>query len=183
MKMGFQGDVGSNSEEASYEFIKKLNNENIVPFALITSENVVSALLNKEIEFGVMALNNSIIGEVVETKKAMHKNIELIDTVEIPIHHCLFAKDKNSKIRYVASHIQALMQTQDTRKTILKNVIDVECIDTAIAAKMLADGTYSEDYAVICRKNAGELYNLYLLAENIEDDKSNKTLFGLFKLK
>ena len=70
-----------------------------------------------------------------------------------------------------------------SRKTILKNVIDVECIDTAIAAKMLAKGQYGEDYAVICRKNAGELFGLHLLAENIEDDKSNKTLFGLFKLK
>ena len=106
MKMGFQGDVGSNSEEASYEFIKKLNNENIVPVALITSENVVSALLNKEIEFGVMALNNSIIGEVVETKKAMHKNIELIDTVEIPIHHCFSYSGLNANSRYQKNNIK-----------------------------------------------------------------------------
>ena len=183
MKIGFQGDIGSNSEEATYKFIEKFNNASIVPVALVSSKNVVSALLNKEIDFGVMALNNSIIGEVVETRDAMDKNLELIDTVEIPIHHCLFVKDKNSKIRYVASHIQALMQTAVNRKNIFNNTTDIECIDTAVAAKMLAEGQYGEDYAVICRKNAGEIYGLHLMAENIEDDKTNKTLFGLFKLK
>lgn len=77
----------------------------------------------------------------------------------------------------------ALMQTALNRKNIFKNATDVECIDTAVAAKMLPKGQYGEDYAVICRKNAGELFGLHLLAENIEDDKTNKTLFGLFKLK
>ena len=32
-------------------------------------------------------------------------------------------------------------------------------------------------------ENAGELYGLHLVAENIEDDTTNKTLFGLFRLK
>ena len=183
MKIGFQGDIGSNAEEATAEFIKQMNLPDLKSVALVTSKNVVSALLKQEIQYGIMAVKNSIIGEVIETKEALTKQIELINTIQIPIHHCLFTKYENAKIHYVASHIQALKQTTNTRSKILKNVSEIECIDTALAAKMLFNGEYTDDYAVICRKNAGELYNLYLLAENIEDDKSNQTTFGLFKLK
>lgn len=183
MKIGFQGDIYSNAEEATEKFVKKLNLKNVTPVALVTSKNVVSALIRQEIEYGIMAIKNSIGGEVSETMKAINQNIELIDTIEIPIHHCLFVKNKSSKIHYVASHIQALMQTKENRRKIFKKVTEVECIDTALAAKMLFNGEYPEDYAVICRENAGKFYGLHLLAKNIEDNKSNKTLFGLFKLK
>ena len=183
MKIGFQGDIFSNAEEATDSFIRKLNIENVTPVALITSKNVVTSLINKEIDYGVMAIKNSIAGNVAETKEALTEQIELVDTLEINIHHCLFVKNNQAKIRYVASHIQALMQTVNNRKKILNNVTEVECNDTAISAKMLFNGKYPEDYAVICRKNAGKFYGLHLLAENIEDNKSNKTLFGLYKLK
>ncbi len=183
MKIGFQGDIYSNAEEATEKFVKKLNLKNVTPVALVTSKNVVSALIRQEIEYGVMAIKNSIAGEVAETKEALTEQLKLVDTIEIDIHHCLFTKNNQAKIHYVASHIQALMQTIHNRKKILKNVIEVECIDTALAAQMLFSDKYSEEYAVICRKNAGEFYGLHLLAENIEDDKNNKTQFGLFKLK
>lgn len=183
MKIGFQGDIGSNAEEATGKFVDILKNNKLEQVALITSKNVVSALLDKKIKYGVMAIRNSIIGEVIETKNAINEKIEMIDSIEIDIHHCLFAKNENSLLQYVASHIQALQQTEKTRAKILKDVQEVECIDTALAAKMLYDGEYSENYAVICRKNAGNIYGLKLIAENIEDDKSNKTTFGLFRLK
>ena len=47
-----------------------------------------------------------------------------------------------------------------------------------LSVKLLIDRLFN--WAVLMQEG---LYNLYLLAENIEDDKSNKTLFGLFKLK
>ena len=92
-------------------------------------------------------------------------------------------KQKKSSIQYVASHIQALQQTKGTRKKILKNIPEIECLDTALAAKKLSKGEYPENYAVICRENAGLFFNLTLVAKNIEDDPFNKTTFGFFKLK
>ena len=139
--------------------------------------------INKEIDFGVMAIKNIVAGNVVETKEALTPKIELFDTLDLPIHHCLFKKSPQSNIEYVASHIQALHQTQETRKKILKNVIEIECTDTALAAKMLFNGEYPENYAVICRENAGNFFNLTLVEKNIEDNPFNTTTFGLFKLK
>ena len=149
---------------------------------LLTSKNVASALSQRDVDYGVMAIRNSIAGEVVETKEALSDNIELLGKTEIPIHHCVFTKSSHSKVDFVASHIQALKQTIHTRQKILPEAKEVECIDTALAAKMLFEGEYPENYAVICHKNAGERYGLHLLAENIEDDKINKTTFGLFRL-
>lgn len=183
MKIGFQGDIFSNSEEACKKFIQKMNFNTAQLIPLISSKNVVDALLKKEIDYGVMALKNSIAGPVIETKEVLNNSIQLIETLDLPIHHCLFKKTADSDINFVASHIQALNQTKETRKNILNNVIEIECLDTALAAKMLSEGKYPNNYAVICRENAGLFFKLFLMAKNIEDNKSNLTTFGLFKLK
>ena len=183
MRIGFQGDYLSNSEEASQKFAEILHLKNVMFIPLISSQNVVSHLINKKIDFGVMATKNIVAGEVIETKKALIPDIELISSLDLPIHHCLFKKTKKSSIQYVASHIQALQQTKGTRKKILKNIPEIECLDTALAAKKLSNGEYPENYAVICRENAGLFFNLTLVAKNIEDDPFNKTTFGFFKLK
>ncbi len=183
MRIGFQGDLFSNSEEASQIFAKKMHFENVEFIPLISSKNVVKNLITKNIDFGVMATKNIVAGEVIETKKALIPDIELISSLDLPIHHCLFKKTANSSILYVASHIQALQQTKETRKKILNNIPEIECLDTALAAKKLSKGEYPENYAVICRENAGLFFNLTLVAKNIEDDPFNKTTFGLFQLK
>ena len=95
----------------------------------------------------------------------------------------MFTKSKDAQIDFVASHIQALKQTILTRRKLLPDAKEVICVDTAMAAKMLYDGDYPQNYAVICRQNAGENYGLYLYAKNIEDDPSNETTFGLFVLR
>ena len=55
--------------------------------------------------------------------------------------------------------------------------------DTAIAAEMLSDGRLTEDTAVVCRRNAGEMFGLSMLYENIEDLEGNMTEFKLLRLK
>ena len=42
-----------------------------------------------------------------------------------------------------------------------------------------AIGEYPEGTAVICRRNAGEMFGLTLMYENIEDNKQNMTQFHL----
>lgn len=182
MKIGFQGDLFSNSEEAAFKFSKihKIKTPCFIP--LISSRRVVTALLNKEIDYGVLALENKIAGPVQETLNALSNKIKMIDTLTLPIHHSLFIKNKDSKIDSITSHIQALKQTVKYRKEKFPDIKELEAEDTALAAKKLSTGQYPENYAVICRKNAGEFYHLYLIDENIEDDKTNETLFGLFQL-
>ena len=187
IKIGYQGDIGSNSEEVAKQFATKLSVKNKVVFIpLISSKNVVESLENNLIDFGVVAKENSIAGIVEETKVALqNKNFEIVDTIVLPICHCLF-KLKNTKIediKYIASHTQALRQTANYRKTHFPNTREIEVEDTAISAKNLANEILPSNYAVICRKNAGELYDLDLIAENINDQPNNKTTFIVLKTK
>ncbi|ORX85809.1 hypothetical protein BCR32DRAFT_276024 [Anaeromyces robustus] len=209
MKIGYQGDIGSNSEAAAKIYylnnnIKtnnndtnndddKNNNNNIeikskkyefIP--LLNSINVFNKLMNEEIDVGVAAIKNSIAGEVLETKNALmtieSNFISMITTITISIHHCLFTfKNRDIKqCKVVMSHPQALKQTKKVRKQKFSWLSELEIGDQAKAAKDLSEGKYPSDYAVICRKNAGEASGLTLIEENIEDDPSNETTFGIF---
>lgn len=186
MKIGYQGIEASNSEEASHIFGKKFDNDVIEYVPLVDSYNVVKALVNREIDFGVMAIYNAIAGTVEETKIALEGvNLEKILEIKLPIHHCVF-KNKNtdlSNIKIVASHIQALEQTKNNIKKLFTNCTKMEVEDTALSAKKLANNEIDANTVVICRKNAGEMYNLELVYENIEDEKNNITTFGIYKLK
>lgn len=189
MKIGYQGMEGSNAEEATIFFTNKLGLKNIEKIPLISSKNVVEALNKKEIDYGVLATKNSYAGMVEETQIAIEesqKELEVIEKTELEIHHCIFKKNEeigNTSLKIIASHVQALKQTENNRKKYFKNLQEFETEDTAIAAKYLANGVFSDDTAVICRKNAGEMFGLKLIYENIEDKKDNKTEFGIFKIK
>ena len=71
MKIGYQGIQGSNSEKAAKEFIKKNNLKNVELIPLVNSEQVVRSILEKKIEYGVMAIKNSIAGNVKETETVL----------------------------------------------------------------------------------------------------------------
>lgn len=185
MRIGYQGLEGSNSENAAKILSKelKLNNVNLVP--LITSANVVKELRLKNIDYGVMAIENTIGGLVEETQNALlDMNISVLEEVSVQIHHCIFKKFEINRdsIKNVASHIQALTQCNKNIEKLFPKCNIIETEDTSITAKYLKDGTLSENTAVICSKSAGELFNLELIKENIEDNSNNYTTFGIYKL-
>ncbi len=187
VKIGYQGDIGSNSEAAAKSFAIKLGFINVEFIPLISSARVADSLLKKEIDYGVVAIENSIGGIVQETKIAFENiNTEIISIEILSIHHCVFKKSidiPNDSLKYIASHPQALLQTKETRKKIVSDLKEKEIADTAIGALYLSTGEIDSDTAIICRKNAGEMYGLYLMYENIEDDNNNKTTFHLLKIK
>ncbi len=186
MKVGYQGIVGSNSEEAAQIFVERLNLKDVEYIPLVNSQNVIAELENKNINFGVMATSNKYAGKVEETVKALKgckKEFKCLDTIELPIHHCIFKKNKNIKndsLKIIASHIQALLQTKQFRKDKLPLLQEKEVEDTALAAKYLAEGKLDDTVAIISRKNAGIMFGLELIYENVEDIKDNLTEFKIY---
>lgn len=182
MKVGYQGIEGSNSEYAAKKMVEDLGMLDLEFVPLVKSDAVVAALKCGSIDFGVMAIENSIGGRVEETFNAIqNKNLKQVAVCQLPIHHCLFVKNSDAVIDTIASHIQALKQTSDTRKAKYPDCVEMEIEDTAIGAKYLATGELPETTGVLCRKEAGESNGLVLLAENLEDDKTNHTEFRMFK--
>lgn len=182
--IGYMGIPGSNSEQASIEFSDEMGWKNTVFIPLVDSAGVVSGLIDGKCEYGVVAVANITAGPVEETRESL-KNVDYEVTSEhwVPIHHCIFVKNTDVKIAHICSHIQALLQTKNHLNALYPKADCIECEDTALAAEQLSKGLISEDTAVVCRKNAGEMFGLTLVHENVEDRPDNMTQFQLIRLR
>lgn len=186
MKIGYMGIPGSFSEVAAHELVKNNGLENVEYVPLVCAANILAELKKGIIELGVLGVENSTAGLVKEFVETFG-NVEYdhLDTYVLPIHHCLFKLSAKTPIEHlteVASHPQALSQTKETRAANWPQLTAKEIDDTAIGAEWLAKGTLPDTTAVICSRIAGDLWNLDLIAENIEDSSTNRTTFWLLKL-
>ena len=184
MRIGFQGEHGSNSDQAAKNIVEALNYDGVEYLPLVTSARVIEALKSGDIDYGVLAVENSIGGTVEETAVALRDvNVKTICSIVLDVHHCLFIHPDVSwdDIDCIASHIQALKQTEETRRCQYPELRGFEIEDTAIGAKYLANRELDTNIAVLCPAAAGELYGLRLVAKNLED-KPSRTRFVLIKI-
>ena len=176
------GIPGSNSEDAAMRFVRSMNIQEAELVPLVDSGHVVDALADWSCRYGVMAISNIHAGEVGETAVSLSRvdGIVKLSELWLPIHHCVFVNDDKPVVR-LSSHIQALLQCRDSLKRLYPDAELCESEDTALSAQMLSEGRLGPGTAVVCRRNAGEMFGLRLVHENIEDQKDNMTLFGLFE--
>lgn len=185
MIIGFQGIKNSYNDFATDKFVEMLDSGDAKKLPLITSEKVAKALINKKIDFGVIALKNNIAGLVKESENILKCNLfEIVDIVEMEINHCLFAYNENSaeNLETITSHAQALKQCKIYLKSNFPNCKLREYEDTAKASEDLKNGILSKMTGVICSEKAGKENNLFLVAKNIAD-RTSKTTFCLIRLK
>ena len=182
MKIAYQGIPGSNSEAVSVIFAQ--NQGFVAPeyIPAVHSQGVIDMLRSGQADYGVMATRNLMAGTVGESDNALSTlSHRVIDAQWLSVHHCLFTKSADSRFDTIASHIQALGQCRNRLRTRYGSCRLLEVEDTALAARMLADGSLPETTAVLCRRNAGEMFGLHLVEENMEDDSRNMTEFVLIK--
>lgn len=185
MIIGFQGIKNSYNDFATDIFIERLKIRDVEKIPLVISKNVAKSLIDKEIDFGVIAIKNNIAGIVKESENIMKSNLfQVVDTIEIKINHCLFVFDENSikNLKTVASHPQALKQCENYINSYFPNCKLQEELDTSKTAEDLKNGILSKSTGVICSEKAGIENNLFLISKNIAN-KTSKTTFYLIKLK
>lgn len=183
MLVGYQGIKGSFSNQAANEFVDKMKIEDAKLIPLIDSKTVVDYLIDGNIDYGILAIKNSTAGTVAETEKALsNQSVKCLAYLDLNVIHCLFKKKNINKeiLNKVASHEQALAQTKNTREKYFANLEEITYADTALAAKDLANNILDETNAVICSKIAGELFDLDLIYEGLNDNLDNTTTFGIF---
>ncbi|AIO18097.1 P-protein [Candidatus Izimaplasma bacterium HR1] len=182
--IGYQGIEGSNSEEAARLLAEKLQLKDYLLLPLVSSLNVLTCVETKKTDYGVVAIRNNHGGTVKESMDALYNSpLNLVESIEIPIHHFLYVKDDSiavNDINHICSHPQAFMQCKDTLEKEFKDVKLVPDEDTATAARKLGNGIFSSSTGVLCRKNAGEMNNLYLLKSYLEDNDNNRTEFEMY---
>ncbi len=178
LRIGYQGDLYSNNE-----YVTKVLFPDDKHIPLIKSVNVADALVNGTIDYGIMALYNSIGGQVQETHDVLTDNqLILKNTYGLQIRHYLFSTGIDiQNIREIWSHPQALKQTALWRKDNIPFAKEIAVDDQAKAAREVSKLNRA-DIAVLCRYEAGVAYGLNLLyKDGISDIQNNITIFGVFK--
>lgn len=171
-KIAYQGLPGAYSEQASLQFNPKCE-----PIGYPSFKAAFEAVLKGECDYVCLAMENSLAGSVNATYDLLsNSTLHVIAEQIVHIQHNLMAKKGAvlEKIEKVHSHYQALAQCQGFITT-----HDFEIVtefDTAGAAEIIAKKDSSTS-AAIASKRAAKIFDLDILAQNIEDEKFNYTRF------
>ena len=179
LKLGISGAKGSFSEEAALQYITK-NKFNFSLQYLMDMENVLAAIHNNRIDFGIFPVVNPHGGLVKMAFEAMGKYFfQMIDEVWLQVNHCLLVQPniEQEQITRIVSHRQALAQCRHYIKDQFPNAKKIVWSDTAKAAEALACNEITSLSAVIAPQRCREIYNLKILASNIQDTHPNLTAF------
>ncbi len=181
-RIAYLGPNASFSEMAKDLFCNKYK-INAYPTPMTTIKQVIEFVQNTPDTLGVLPVENSIEGTVRESldnlMSCSNPNIKILSEIVMPIRHCLLSRTTEFySITGVISHPQALAQCQEfIHNELPRNLNIIEATSTAEAARSLAN--YNLTYAAIGSEKTAEVYNLNILRENINDDKSNRTSFIL----
>ncbi len=167
-----QGTEGANAETAA----KQIFGESCSPTYFSTFAEVFEAVQNGTTQFGIIPVQNSTAGSVVQAYDLMGQyNFYINKTTVVEVTNCLAVKPgtKISDIRNVYSHPQALAQCSEFLTKHGLNAIPHG--NTATAAQMVAES--DDAIAAICSEPCAELYGLEILYDHISDYVPNYTRF------
>jgi chorismate mutase/prephenate dehydratase len=171
--VAFQGEIGAYSEEAAYKYFG--NAITVKPCE--SFDDVFSIVEKQNVNYGIVPVENSLEGSISRTYDLLlDSDIKVIGETELRIIHCLIANPgvNIAGVKKVYSHPQALGQCQ----TYLKH-LGVEIIpayDTAGSVKMIKD-KHITNGAAIASTRAAEIYQMPVIAREIEDNPHNFTRF------
>ena len=128
------------------------------------------------VSFGVVPIENSTEGVVAHTLDLLvESDLRICAELFLDIHHNLLSQEgRGGDIDKIASHPQALAQCRRWLSTHFPNAKLEEVASTAHAAMMAAK---NPKVAAISSSLAKEIYDLQVVAENIEDQSHNSTRF------
>ena len=173
MKVAFQGELGAYSENAVYSFFGQ--SAEVKPCK--NFDGVFESVKTGNVNYGVVPIENSIEGSVNRTYDLfLEYDLKVCGEIIIRISHCLIAHkgSKISQIKTVYSHPQALAQC---RTFIEQHKLKaISTFDTAGSVKMIKEENLM-DAAAIASERAAQIYDMTILAKEIEDIKNNSTRF------
>lgn len=176
--IGIQGITGSFHHQVAQEYF---NHEFILDECL-SFEELVDSLLAGKSEQAIMAIENSIAGPIIPNYALIDKNnLHIIGEHYLSIHQNLMALkgQKIEDIQEVHSHPMALLQCMDFLKK-YPNIKLVEDKDTAETARRIQEKQL-KGIAAIASKTASEMYDLEIIAPEIQTIKNNMTRFVIIK--
>lgn len=172
IQVAFQGEPGAYSEVAVLQIFPAAR-----PVPSATFREVFERVASGTVDWGVLPIENSLTGSIKENDDLLAEGgLTLVGETDLPVRHCLMALpgQRLDQIQQVLSHPQALEQCSDFLRR-----LDVEAVpsyDTAGSAKRIREeGRWGA--AAIASRRAAEIYQLAILAENLQNQPDNFTRF------
>lgn len=173
-KVAIQGIKGSFHHQVALEYYhQEIDVEECMSF-----EELVDSLLSGKSNQAVMAIENSIAGSIIPNYALIDKNnLHIIGEYYMDIHQNFMALkgQKVEDISEVHSHPMALLQCMEFLKKI-PNIKIVEDKDTAETARRIHQNQL-KGIAAIASKTASKMYDLEILASEIQTINNNMTRF------
>lgn len=141
---------------------------------------VVEAVVLGDADYSVLPVENTSIGEIVESGEAIAAaagDVQVVGELTMEVRHCLLAHRGASldNLQRVFSHPAALAQCSRFFAA-HPAILPVEAHDTAGSASDVAFRGDSAE-AAIAPRGAAARYGLGVLASDIQDDAANATRF------
>ena len=173
MRIGYLGPEGTWSHQAALSRFG--DSVELVPYA--SFDHVFSAVERGEVNYGVIPLENSTHGSVVQAMDIFaHTTLRICAQVHQAVQNCLMANIPASEIRAIYSHPQVLGQCSQWLQANYPHADQIPTASTTAAARMALEKK-EEGAAALGSPLAARLHGLNVLAEHIQDIATNTTRF------
>lgn len=171
-RVAYLGPAGTFSEQAVKAFFGKT----VCAMPKTGFDAVLDAVERKDVEFGVIAIENNTNGTVTHALDLLlERQLFIAGEVTVPvIHHFLTQSGEMTGVHKVYAHAQALGQC---RHWLQSHVPDAELVAVSSNAEGARRASVEPDAASIAAQEAADLYGLKTVAAGIQDGEGNKTRF------
>ncbi|GAA6059782.1 hypothetical protein JCM10212_003677 [Sporobolomyces blumeae] len=179
LRIAFLGPLGTYSHQAATDFFG--NGVELAPVERIA--DVFTAVATSNVPFGVVPIENSSFGPVVETQDELRTTRLCVrGMVQLKIGHSLLGRKGvpregagRTTVRRVYSHEQAIGQC---RSYLGERYPQAEIIPVTSTAKAAQQAASEPEALAICSLKCAEVYNLDVIDTDIQDaGYSNTTRF------
>jgi chorismate mutase/prephenate dehydratase len=179
LSIGYLGPAGSFSHLAAVRHF----GSSVTLEDLHAIDGVFTEVARGHVDYGLVPIENSIHGGVTETLDGLARHagkVQVYAEVQLAVHHALLANCEPKAVRKIFSKPEVFSQC---RAWLATQYPKAELIGTASSARAVQDVASSgargakAGHAAIGSTLAGELYDLRILFDAIEDDPSNITRF------
>lgn len=178
--IAYLGPTGTYTETATLaylEYVQKQTGENLILSPYPSIIKTLHSVTNHEAKLAVVPVENSIHGSVVITLDTIWESeqLQIQQELILPINHALLSHSNNlENITHVYSHPQALAQCQRWLETSLPTAVNIAMNSTTEALQIIKNDPTA---AAISSPRAAEIYQIPMLAKNINDYVHNRTRF------
>lgn len=177
MNVAFQGETGAYSEEALFTYFK---DKEVSSLPCLSFHELFSSVLDGRAEYGIVPLENTLAGSIVENYDLLSRNpdITMVGEVKIRVRHNLIAFPGTplGEIKEVFSHPQALAQCE---KFLKENNLKGHAADDTAGSVREIKNEGKKWRAAIAGHRAADVNSMAILKEGIETNPHNYTRFGL----